>query len=310
MNTDISYYINPNTRNLTSDIKNTAVKDKEAVSFMFDQLRPVEDLTKILKAPINLAESTSLDKAANSIHLAAGTKIHINDGYVLTVKPQGVEVSGGDRPYNQDAYLKAEQMASSLGTLLRSAGGTMSRLAHSTEGYQWVTQGITDVLGYLGINTGKDFYVNGMKYSKNKNGWYESQADSEAKAAYERLKANNRTFTFADERTKNQIAYISSYYLENATESLKTAWQKTLEETGINPFPQGFSNTLSQLAMEQDFATGGNDDIFGSSLESNIAAVKKIMERLQNPLSAADERNAEFAVNEKTFYTALLNHLA
>ncbi len=136
------------------------------------------------------------------------------------------------------------------------------------------------------------------------------QSYSEAKAAYEMLKANNRTYTFADERTRNQIAYISNYYLENTTGSLKAAWQKTLEETGVNPFPQEFASTLSQLAAEQDFATGGNDDIFGSDPESNITAVKKILERLENPLSAVSEENAEFYANEKTFYTALLNNLA
>lgn len=136
-----------------------------------------------------------------------------------------------------------------------------------------------------------------MKYSKNENGWYESQANSEAKAAYEMLKSNNGTYTFADERTRNQIAYISNYYLENTTETLKAAWQKTLEETGVNPFPQGFSSTLSQIAMEQDFATGGNDDIFGSELDSNIAALKKILERLESPLSAVSEENAEFFAN-------------
>lgn len=133
--------------------------------------------------------------------------------------------------------------------------------------------------------------------------------DSEAKAAYEMLKANNRTYTFADERTRNQIDYISGYYLEHTTETLKAAWQKTLEETGVNPFPQGFSSTLSHLAMEQDFATGGNDDIFGDDLESNIAAAKKIMERLENPLSVVSEKNAEFVADEKTFYVALLNNL-
>ncbi len=55
--------------------------------------------------------------------------------------------------------------------------------------------------------------------------------------------------------------------------------------------------------------TGGNDDIFGSDLENNIAAVRKIIHRLENPLSAVSEENAAFYANEKTFYTALLNHL-
>lgn len=123
------------------------------------------------------------------------------------------------------------------------------------------------------------------------------------------MKANNRTYAFADERTRNQINYISGYYLEHTTETLKAAWQKTLEQTGVNPFPQGFSSTLSQLAMEQDFAIGGNDDIFGNDLESNIAVVKKIMEQLENPISMVSERNAEFVADEKTFYAALLNNL-
>ena len=67
---------------------------------------------------------------------------------------------------------------------------------------------------------------------------------------------------------------------------------------------------IVQLAMEQDFATGENDDIFSSDLESSIAAVKKIIERLENPLGAVTEKNAEFMEDEKTFYTALLNNLA
>ena len=41
-----------------------------------------------------------------------------------------------------------------------------------------------------------------MKYSKNKDGWYESEANSEEQAAYEQLKANNRNYQFADEKTK------------------------------------------------------------------------------------------------------------
>ncbi len=205
--------------------------------------------------------------------------------------------------------MKAQRMADSLATLLRNACGNMHTVAYSQKEYSGWNEGVSDVMGYLGIDTSKDFTVNGMKYGRNGHGWYESQTDREAKAAYEMLKANNRTYTFADERTRNQIDYISGYYLEHTTETLKEAWQKTLEETGVNPFPQDFSSTLSQLAMEQDFATGGNDDIFGDDLESNIAAVKKIMERLENPLSTVSERNEEFAADEKTFYMALLNNL-
>lgn len=305
-----SCYVNPNTRQLTSNAKNTAIKNREAFNgSMQNLLNPVENLVQVLKTPIKLAEKSSLNRQSNAINIASGMRIAVNGGHILTVEPQGVEVSGGDNPYDTESYLKAQRMADSLATLLHNACGVMNTVAYSREEYARWTEGVSDVMGYLGIDTSKDFTVNGMKYRRNENGWYESQANSEAKTAYEMLKANNRTYTFADEKTRNQIAYISNYYLENTTETLKAAWQKTLEETGVNPFPQGFSSTLSQLAMEQDFATGGNDDILGSDLESNIEAVRKIVHRLKNPLSEVSERNAEFVENEKKFYTALLGKL-
>ncbi len=302
-----SYYINPNTRSLTTNIKNTAVKDREAINFMFDEMRPVEDVMTALKTPINLAESTRISRTSNSVSLAAGTQIRINDGYVLTVKPQGVEVSHteGYDPYDQKAYLKAEQMASSLDALLRNAGGTRDRIANTGEKQQWVTQGITDVLSYLGIDTGKDFYVNGMKYSTNSKGCFESEAAAEAQAAYERQKAANRTYEFADERTRKQIAYMSDYYLSTAPKEVKAAWQAVLEETGINPFPNGYYSALQQLAMEQDFMTGGNDNIFGNTLESSMDAVDRILDRIADPLGVVTEEKSAFAEQEKEFYQAL-----
>ena len=212
----ISSYINPNTRGLTSNYKNTAIKDKETYNEAMSQhlLNPVEDLVQVLKTPIKLARSSSLSRQNNSVNIAEGQRIRVNGGHVLTVTAHGVEVSGGDNPYDTQSYVKAQRMADALASMLRNAGGTMTTVAHSKEEYAWYTEGITDVMSYLGIDTSKDFTVNGMKYSKNKDGWYESEANSDAQAAYEQLKANNRTYQFADEKTKKQIAYISDYYLQ------------------------------------------------------------------------------------------------
>ena len=82
-----------------------------------------------------------------------------------------------------------------------------------------------------------------------------------------------------------------------------------MEETGINPFPEGFSSTLSQLAMEQDFATGGNDDIFGADAGSNIAAVRNILDRINDPLGEIPEKDRSFRADEKVFYERVLEHL-
>ena len=81
-----------------------------------------------------------------------------------------MEGSGGDAPYDTQAYMKAQKMADSLATLLRNACGNMHTVAYSQEEYSKWNEGVSDVMGYLGIDTSKDFTVNGMKYSKNENG--------------------------------------------------------------------------------------------------------------------------------------------
>lgn len=81
-----------------------------------------------------------------------------------------------------------------------------------------------------------------------------------------------------------------------------------MEESGVNPFSDGFS-TLSQLVMEQDLMTGGDDNIFGNAVESSLAATKKILDRIENPLGKVDENKAESLQREKKFYATLLRKL-
>ena len=83
----ISSYINPNTRGLTSNYKNTAIKDKETYHEAMSQhlLNPVEDLVQVLKTPIKLAQSSSISRQNNSVNIAEGQRIRVNGGHVLTV---------------------------------------------------------------------------------------------------------------------------------------------------------------------------------------------------------------------------------
>ena len=122
-------------------------------------------------------------------------------------------------------------------------------------------------------------------------------------------KVNNRTYQFADEKTKKQIAYISDYYLQTVPESVKAAWRETLEETGVNPFQTDLSSTLTQLSVEQDFLTGGNDNIFGETKESCLAAINKILERIENPLATMTEERTAYLQQEKEFYTVLASKI-
>lgn len=97
-------------------------------------------------------DSSSLNRLSNSVNIASDMRIAVNDGYILKVKQQGVEVSGGNDPYDTEAYMKAQKMAGSLSTLLRNACGNMHTVAYSQEEYARWTEGVSDVMGYLGID--------------------------------------------------------------------------------------------------------------------------------------------------------------
>ncbi len=87
-----SYYINPNTRQLTSNVKNTVIKDREAFNgSMQNLLNPVEDLVQVLKTPIKLAERSSLNRQGNSVDIASGSRIAVNDGIKRLVQ-QVIEI--------------------------------------------------------------------------------------------------------------------------------------------------------------------------------------------------------------------------
>ena len=86
-----SRYVNPNNRTLTSNRKNTEIKDQDNFGCMQRLLNPVEDMVKALTTPIKLADQTTVSRAANMAAIAAGTQITVNDGYILTVTERGVE---------------------------------------------------------------------------------------------------------------------------------------------------------------------------------------------------------------------------
>ena len=304
----MSFYVNPNNRTLTTDIKNTVVSDKSMYATLSNKLRPVDDLQVVLTTPIKLAGKTSIDTRRNSINLAEGARVTVSDGFVLTVKKEGVEVSGGNID-NDKARQEAMEMGGALSTLLRNACGIMKNTAYSPEAYDKWTKNVSKVLGYFGIDTSKDFSVNGMNYSKDENGHFVSQAKIEAVEEYERLKSANRYYESADERTRRITSHMTNYYLKNVPEDVTSAWWETIEETGINPFPEGYTGALQQLSMEQDFLSSGNDDIFGNTKESSIIAIERIIERIDNPIGKATNDDLDYRGLEREFYSTLLGKI-
>lgn len=192
MDIGMSYYVNPNTYGLTTNIKDTAVKDKGAYEKAKTHLlRPVDDVAKSLRTPMKLATHSSLDRNNNSVNIALGSTIKLPGGFKLTVKQYGVEVSGQTNLSNQRESQEASDLAGALSTLLRNADGSRKDVGYSTAQINKWNEDVQKVLQYYGIDTSKDFTVNGMPFSKNDKGIFESQASTEAKMAYDMMSANS-----------------------------------------------------------------------------------------------------------------------
>ena len=114
--------------------------------------------------------------------------------------------------------------------------------------------------------------------------------------------------SFVD-RSNNSISFAAG-----STISLNGGYRLVLSaETGANPFVNKYGNTLALMAVEQDFATGGNDQLFGDSVESAIEATRKILDRIDNPIREIPRADQEIyettAQREREFYTAFLSKL-
>ncbi|MBR1598225.1 MAG: hypothetical protein IJ661_04820 [Lachnospiraceae bacterium] len=304
------YYFNPNTGQATSNNKNSIPFDREALKAMSQKLRPVESLTGAFKS---LPSSSFVDRSNNSISFAAGSTISLNGGYRLVLSAEtGFQLSGelGDERYFEEACV----MRGAMNRLLKNAEkDTISEISYNLRDYSKWESNITKILSKYGIDITKDFTFNGMKFIRGNDGRLISQRESDAKTAYEMQIANNRTYSLADDRTQKEVRYKSRYYLQSVPDEVKNLWNETLEETGANPFVNKYGNTLALMAVEQDFATGGNDQLFGDSVESAIEATRKILDRIDNPIREIPRADQEIyettAQREREFYTTFLSKL-
>ena len=62
-----SWYVNPNTRTLTSDRKNTSIKDRDAFSCMQHLLHPVEDMARVVRGQVLSLKNQEFVLAARTI---------------------------------------------------------------------------------------------------------------------------------------------------------------------------------------------------------------------------------------------------
>lgn len=105
----------------------------------------------------------------------------------------------------------------------------------------------------------------------------------------------------------------------NAPESVKKAWMEAAREVGANGLgvkSNGMLGHISQMMVQrltnQMQGKPNPDDILGSSVSSAIAAVRKAIYDMDNPLRPKDVQSIEvqrLKMQERQFYQTLLSKL-
>ena len=166
-----SYYVNRNTGNLTTDIKNTLVQDEDNVAFKrkfcANGISEVESPMKRIAAmqeDLPYKGKTQLDRANNSIDYGEGAVISLKSGYSIVLKSCGWEVACGD-PDDNEADSLAQKLAINMTNLLKYAEHQFQNPT-ATEGEmeEW-SECVLEGLGISGIDTSRTFIVNGMEFT-------------------------------------------------------------------------------------------------------------------------------------------------
>ncbi len=95
-------------------------------------------------------------------------------------------------------------------------------------------------------------------------------------------------------------------YKPSCSEAVMQAYEETLKETGIDPFPMNRISTALVIQVEQG-KEQRSFDFLGNTAESAKAMVKNILERIYNPISPP--MHPEFAETERKFYESFLDKL-
>ena len=119
---------------------------------------------------------------------------------------------------------------------------------------------------------------------------------------------NSFSDTLFDKVEKNRDIDIpkKESFRPDSSKEVMDAWDKTLEETGIDPFPMNKISTALVISVENG-TQGLSSTFLGDSIASAKNFVEQIIERLENPLDPSDV--TQFSNNEKIFYKRFLKNL-
>ena len=100
---------------------------------------------------------------------------------------------------------------------------------------------------------------------------------------------------------------VTPNFRPESSKEVMEAWDKALAETGVNPFPMNRISIVYAVLAENGRIRRLGTDFLGDNITSAISMVKKIIHRLENPITPY--QHPEFRNDELTFYNKFLDNL-
>ncbi|TCK98186.1 hypothetical protein EDC19_0604 [Natranaerovirga hydrolytica] len=286
---------------ITHDKEN---QTKEIHSLFYGQnvtpFDPYNDLVD-WSTPLKDVGKTTIDRSNNELTLNTGANIDLKNGYNLLLGTHGFQLVGNI--IESTTRSESAAIGVALTNLIRIANGQLSQKLPGVDLKDWSDNAIKG-LKSIGIDPSKPFILNGTDFQL-KNGVLVTKESVDLKIAFEKQMVQNRSFSSSDKKSQELLDYYFSYYAYDAPDEVSKAWELTLRNTDINPFPPQTTNSAFQLSVEKHNTTG-DGKLFGNSVASTIKAVEEILERNQNPIDSRDE---ELLEQEKIFYETFLGNL-
>lgn len=127
-------------------------------------------------------------------------------------------------------------------------------------------------------------------------------------------KVQENPIAFADTEIAMGKERVSSP-VSGAPKDVQAAWENAKKETSTNPMGIGADGKMTHISAtfamraEQYYKTG-NDNLFGNTHESALSMAKQILDRIENPLDAAqDIEGKKRSEQEKAFYEKFIANL-
>lgn len=112
-------------------------------------------------------------------------------------------------------------------------------------------------------------------------------------------------------KTNKKVNRSLDFVGPNAPKAVEEAWEKALEETGVNDLGKNeegmYTHITQMMIMKIMLVKGtGSSDVLGKSVSSAIEATKKALYMLNNQLEPSGD---SLEAKERDFYESFLKHL-